>query len=225
MNLTLPRIYTQLSFVWSPNEIIFSMFVFQGDAHILQKWSRKQIGNMHAVDWCSLMKLFSNSCVLKSGKLGCLPYIFRGNARNMDSSTVQFLWTLPEPLPFPKHCERSPWRSEGEAEAGNKSLGAGEVTTQEDGGRERNKKASLPLLASSGAVSSRVWLDKWLRQTLTSVLPAFGLWRWAPDRAPLCCAWVSGMCSCPSFPHTLLGRKSCIFERPGKFRGAPLFWI
>lgn len=121
--------------------------------------------------------------------------------------------------------QEEPRRSEGEAEAGNKSLGAGEVTTQEDGGRERNKKASLPLLASSGAVSSCVWLNKWLRQTLTSVLPAFGLWRQAPDRAPLCCAWVSGMCSCPSFPHTLLGRKSCIFKRPGKFRGAPLFWI
>ena len=100
----------------------------------------------------------------------------------------------------------------------------GEVTTQEDGGRERNKKASLPLLASSGAVSSCVWLNKWLRQTLTSVLPAFGLWRRAPDRAP--CV-VRGYQACAHVPpsHTLLGRKSCIFERPGKFRGAPLFWI
>lgn len=172
----------------APNEIIFPMLVFQRDAHV--RLNLADTVNIHVAGSCSHETiLLSNSCcLLKFRKMRCLPHIFLGNPHNTSSSNVQFLWTFPEPLTFPRTVTEAP--REERRRWGTRRLGWGERRRGTGRGWERNRKPSLPLIPSSAAVSPCVWPNKWLPPTGTSVFAAAGLRRGAPDTAAPCRVWV-----------------------------------
>lgn len=123
------------------------MFVFQRDAHV--RLNLADIVNIHVAGSCSHETiLFSNSCcLLKFRKMRCLPHIFLGNPHNTSRSNVQFLWTFPEPLTFPRTVTEAPegWRRGGGGEQEGWGEGRGGGGQGEDG-RETESHPCLSFL-------------------------------------------------------------------------------